>query len=181
MRPSRNVVIGREWVDASGLPAISSSDLRVMLSLFVEVEGAQFACLPFRVCSPFTRAELMRGAVSGASLSCRTFSGAVVIHTTVGDGLNRLGSIKHRAVEAAVLDGFEEVRGLDFFGAREIGDRAGDFENAIVGARGEAELLHRLLQEIAERGIDRAVFADVRVGHAGVGGDFRAGKSLLLP
>ena len=25
------------------------------------------------------------------------------------------------------------------------------------------------------------MFADVRVGHARVGGDFRAGKSLLLP
>ena len=94
---------------------------------------------------------------------------------------DRTRSIKNGAVETAVLDGFEQVRGLDFFGGAQIGNGARDFQDAIVGAGGEAELLHRLLQEIAERGVDHAMFADVRIGHAGVGGDFRAGKSLLLP
>ena len=59
--------------------------------------------------------------------------------------------IKYRAVEAPILNRFEQVVAFDFVDAGEIGDGAGDFQDAIVGAGGERELLHGLLQEIAER------------------------------
>ena len=75
-------------------------------------------------------------------------------------------SIKYRAVEASILNGFEDVIALYSFGDGEIGDGAGDFEDAVVGAGGKRELLHRLLEQIAEGGVDRAVFGDVRMRHA---------------
>lgn len=45
------------------------------------------------------------------------------------------------SVEAAVLDSFGHVGGLDLFGATEIGDGARHFQQAVVGTGGEAELL----------------------------------------
>jgi hypothetical protein len=82
----------------------------------------------------------------------------------------RGGSIKQGAVEGAILDGFEEVRGFDAVGVGEVGDGAGDFEDAVVGAGGEGELFHGLLEELAGFGINGAVGADLGVGHAGVAG-----------
>ncbi len=41
------------------------------------------------------------------------------------------------SIERAVLDRLADVRGGDFFFAREIGDRAGDFQDAIVSAGAE--------------------------------------------
>lgn len=35
-------------------------------------------------------------------------------------------SIKHRAIQTSILDRLQEVGGLDFFAAREVGDGAGD-------------------------------------------------------
>jgi hypothetical protein len=78
------------------------------------------------------------------------------------------------------LDGFEQVRGLDALGTGEVGDGAGDFQNAVVSSGGEGELFHRLLEQVTEGGIDPAVFADLRVRHAGVGGGFGAGETGLL-
>ena len=37
-----------------------------------------------------------------------------------------------------------------------------------------------VLEQIAECAVDRAMFADLRVRHAGVGGDFAPGKTRLL-
>jgi len=45
------------------------------------------------------------------------------------------------AIQRAVLDRLRHVRGRDVRVAAEIGDGAGDLEEAIVGAGGEAELL----------------------------------------
>jgi len=39
------------------------------------------------------------------------------------------------AVEGAVLNGFGDVVAGDFFGAGQVGDGAGDFQDAVVGAR----------------------------------------------
>jgi hypothetical protein len=36
-------------------------------------------------------------------------------------------------IQAPVLDSFGDVRGLDFFGAGEVGYGAADFEHAVVG------------------------------------------------
>jgi hypothetical protein len=72
------------------------------------------------------------------------------------------------------------MRGFDFSRAGEVGDGAGDFQYTVVGAGGEREPFHRLLQQVAERRIERAVFADVSVRHAGVAGNLRAGKARVL-
>src|SRR2546428_11473548 len=41
------------------------------------------------------------------------------------------------AVERAIVDGFGNVSGIDFVGIFEVGDRAADFQNAIVSSRRE--------------------------------------------
>src|SRR6266446_10471178 len=43
------------------------------------------------------------------------------------------------AVERAIVYGFCDVGGFDVFGAFEIGNRAADFEDAIVGTSGETQ------------------------------------------
>ena len=44
------------------------------------------------------------------------------------------------------MDGFGDVLGLEAVGVVEIGDRAGDFEDAICGAGGETELADGIFQ-----------------------------------
>ena len=78
------------------------------------------------------------------------------------------------------MDGLEEVVGGDRVGAGEVGDGARDLEDAVVGAGGEVELLHGLLEKLAERRIDGAMLADLRVRHAGVGAGARAGEAGAL-
>jgi hypothetical protein len=56
------------------------------------------------------------------------------------------GSSLDLAVEGAELDGFEEVIGGDGVGRGEVGDGAGDFEDAVVGAGAEVEIRHRELE-----------------------------------
>ena len=55
------------------------------------------------------------------------------------------------AVEGAVLDGFGDVRDLNVIDAAEVGDGAGDFEQAGVGAGGEADLLNGRAEQESER------------------------------
>jgi len=61
------------------------------------------------------------------------------------------------------------VRGFNAFGAGQVGDGAGDLENPVVGAGGQVELLHRLLQQVAERRVEVTMLLDLGLGHAGVG------------
>ena len=90
--------------------------------------------------------------------------------------------VKEVAIQAAVLDRFEQVRRLDPLRRRQIGDGSRYFEDAIIGPRRQGELLHRLLKQVAQGGINRAVCADLRVRHAGVGeraGAFEAGELMI--
>jgi len=64
------------------------------------------------------------------------------------------------AVERAVLDGFAQVFGRESRGAFQIGDSARDFQDAVVGARGETEALDRGLENFFTFGSNGAVFAD---------------------
>lgn len=73
------------------------------------------------------------------------------------------------AVEGAVLDRFEDVVGAELVLSGEVGDGAGDLEDAIVGAGGEIELLHSLLEELGALGGDFAVLAHDFGAHIGVG------------
>jgi len=49
-------------------------------------------------------------------------------------------------VERAVRDRLQHVVGADVRGAGEVGQGAGDLEDPVVGAGGEVQLLHRVLQ-----------------------------------
>jgi hypothetical protein len=72
------------------------------------------------------------------------------------------------AVEAAVLDGFGEVLGGDVGGMIEVGDGAGDFEDAVVGAGGEAHAADGHFEGAFAGIIEGADAADIAGGHAGV-------------
>jgi len=73
------------------------------------------------------------------------------------------------------------VLGLDLIRGVEVGEGAGDLEDAVVGAGGEIEVVHRLLQQGVGLGFELAVLADELGGHGAVGGDSGVlGKTLLL-
>ncbi len=75
------------------------------------------------------------------------------------------------AVEGAVLDGLGEVGDGKMFRAFQVGDGAGNFEDAVVGAGGEALLLHGAFEQAFGVGAEFAVGADLAGGHLGVGED----------
>src|ERR1017187_9097692 len=72
------------------------------------------------------------------------------------------------AVEAAVLDGFGEVLGGDGGGFIEVGDGAGNFEDAVVGPGGEAHASDGDFAVALAGIVESADFADIAGGHAGV-------------
>lgn len=71
--------------------------------------------------------------------------------------------------------------GREGFLAGEVRDRAGDLEDPVIGTGGEVKLLDRTLQQVAHRGVDRAVAPDLGMAHARVVGRLGAGKPLQLP
>lgn len=66
------------------------------------------------------------------------------------------------------MDRLEQVGGGDALAACEVGDGAGDLEHAVVGARGEAEALHRLLEQVALGPFQGGVLAQLGRAHRGV-------------
>ena len=50
------------------------------------------------------------------------------------------------SIQAAVLNGFGDMAGLNTFEMVEVGQRSGDFENAVVGAGTQAHLRHGMLE-----------------------------------
>ena len=62
----------------------------------------------------------------------------------------------------------------EVLGAFKVGDGAGHFEDAVVGAGGEALLLHGALEQALGVGAQLAVGADLAGGHLRVGVDFLA-------
>ena len=62
-------------------------------------------------------------------------------------GEGRTKSHPEAAVQGAVLDGLCDVLDRDGWGGFEVGDSAGDLEDAVVGAGAEALLLHGALEE----------------------------------
>ena len=69
------------------------------------------------------------------------------------EGVLTRRSAPNLAVEVAVLDGFGNVGDVDVFGLSEVGDGAGDFEDAIVGAGAEVQIFHSLAEEVESRTI----------------------------
>ena len=72
------------------------------------------------------------------------------------------------------------MRSLDIFGIGQIGDGPGDLEDAVIGAGGERELFHRLLEEVAEPGFQGTMPAKLGVGHPSVGDCIAAFEALEL-
>ena len=56
---------------------------------------------------------------------------------------------KIRTIQCPVLHRFRDVTGLQGIGGGEVSDGAGDFEDAVVGARGEAEAFDGFGEESA--------------------------------
>ena len=75
------------------------------------------------------------------------------------------------AVEVAVGDGFHDVVVEDVGGAFEVGDGAGDFEDAIVGAGAHVHAFHGVLQLLQTGGVGLGVFVEQGRRHLGVAVD----------
>ncbi len=60
------------------------------------------------------------------------------------------------AIEGAVLDGFGNVAGLDFLDTLEVGHGAGDAQDAVVSARGQAEARDRIFHLLLALGVELA-------------------------
>ncbi len=72
------------------------------------------------------------------------------------------------SIEGAVLDCFAYVVGEDVFGFGEVGDGAGDFEDAVVGPGAEVELGHGHFHHAFGGFIEGAMALEELGGHTGV-------------
>ena len=79
-----------------------------------------------------------------------------------------------------VLDGFGNVIGSDGSGAIQVGDGAGDFDQAEVTAGGEVVFFYRSLENAVDWWGEGAIFFDQPVGHLRVGVNMVGGESLML-
>ena len=77
------------------------------------------------------------------------------------------------AVEVAVGDGFHDVVGEDVVGAFEVGDGAGDFKDAVVGAGTHVHAVHGVAELLEAGGVGLGVFVEQGRGHLGVAVDAR--------
>ena len=75
------------------------------------------------------------------------------------------------AVEVAVGDGFHDVVVEDVGGAFEVGDGAGDLEDAVVGPCGHVHPFHSVFQFFQAGGVGLGVFVQEGRGHLGVAVD----------
>src|SRR5438552_15008582 len=98
-------------------------------------------------------------------------NGAITNGKWLPESLGPVGTVKR-----AVLDSFAEMFGFDGIRGVEIGDGAGDFEDAVVGASGEAEASDGVFQKFFTVGGDGTLFADEARGHLGVGVGFLFGR-----
>jgi hypothetical protein len=69
------------------------------------------------------------------------------------------------AIQGAVLDGFSKVLDGDVRGAFQVGNSAGDFQDAVMSAGGEPLLLHGALQQALGVGGKLAESANLLGGH----------------
>ena len=87
------------------------------------------------------------------------------------------------AIECAVLDGLGEVGDGEVFDAFEICDRPGNFQDAIMGASGEALLLHGSFKQTLGIRTEFTVCANLPGCHLRIGIEVVAGfvEALTLP
>ena len=85
--------------------------------------------------------------------------------------LHEVGSHIAWAVEVAVGDGFHDVVVEDVGAGFEVGDGAGDFEDAVVGPRTHVHAIHGVAQLLEAGGVGLGVFVQQGRGHLGVAVD----------
>ncbi len=83
------------------------------------------------------------------------------------------------AVQGAVLDRFADMFGENVFGVGEVGDGAGDFEDAIVGACAEVEFRHRHFHHAFGGFVQGAMVFQELCGHAGIAAGLAAFSEAL--
>src|SRR5690242_3562590 len=91
-----------------------------------------------------------------------------------------LGEGSEAAVEAAILDGLGHVLHGYPLTSFKVGDSAGDLEDAVVTACGEAQPAHRLLEEPGALGRRGAEAPYLTSAHPGVHSRAGAGQALSL-
>ena len=74
-------------------------------------------------------------------------------------------------VEVAVGDGFHDVVVEDVGAGLEVGDGAGDFEDAVVGAGAHVHAFHGVAKFFQAGGVGFGVFVEQGGGHLGVAVD----------
>lgn len=79
-----------------------------------------------------------------------------------------------------VLDGFGEVFGEDVVSLFEVGDGAGEFDEAVVGAGGEAHGGNGVAQEVFAGLVEGTELAEERGIHFGIGKDVFSRKTRAL-
>lgn len=80
--------------------------------------------------------------------------------------LRPVASIKH-----SISDGFGEVHGLHVLAASQVGDGAGDLQDATVGTGGEGETLHRHAKHIHARLVGLGEEVNHALTHLGIAVD----------
>lgn len=84
-------------------------------------------------------------------------------------------------VQAPVLYGFRQMACLDIRRGFQVGDRTGDFQDAVVGAGGKIEALHGDLQQRQAGSIRHGVFMKQFGGHLGIAvNTLMYGKAFFL-
>ncbi len=89
-------------------------------------------------------------------------------------------SVKYIPIQTTVLDGLKEMWLLDAVASGQVRNGAGDFQDAVVGAGAKRELLHRLLEHFAQRGVERDMRAHLCVAHACVGRELASREAREL-
>lgn len=83
-----------------------------------------------------------------------------------------------RSVKGTIADGLGNMIGVNCFDAFQIRDRAAYFEDAVVGAGGEADALHGALEHALALGIYLAMNSDHPRSHRGVTEDALVAEAL---
>ena len=74
-------------------------------------------------------------------------------------------------IQITIADGFGDVVALHFLAAFEVGDGAGNFQDAAVGTGGEFEALHCHAQHVHRGGIGLCKLVEHAFGHLGIAVD----------
>ena len=79
-------------------------------------------------------------------------------------------------VERAVLNRLRNVVAREVLGAGQVGNGAGDFQDAVVGAGAQVQVGHGELEQFERGLVQGAILLELAAAHAGVAGDL--GPSL---